>query len=445
MNSSSPHGQRRSLIAITAPVALAAGVMSTMAPAFAADPAPTTYTYAASSYGTAASADQVGLRSAPTASSGIGCTKRAPVTETNGASSTDAGPQAQAEGVRTRNYTFTTAAGLAGVRSLSEIDTATIGNGRLGLAISNLRGYSSTFATKTGDLKAGSTFSFSAIRATGSDAGLLPSDLQDLLNGPVNEVVDQLRAGQPIEVPGLGVLKLGDVQDRVTSTYARADSTGLQVDLYGTDGRRGGGDDSVLTLGRTLARTSNASPDGLLGGQAYGLDATGADGRSLIGPEVRKSLPCEGTDGEILTNAVSELSPPSLEDLALGGLQNRVYGEQVDGGVTGWVENRVATFDLGSLHIEGIVARSSVTKGADGILERHVIRRIGSITADGTRYTAPAPGRSLVIPGIARIETPKSVSTVDGVRVTGLRITLLSGAQAQSVVNLAVTRAEVPE
>ena len=367
------------------------------------------------------------------------------MTTTNVAAGAQAGPELHADAVRSRNSTFQVN-GTTGARSVSELDAATIGDGRLGISIRNLRGLSTAFAQSTGELDARSSFTFSSIRVTGSDAGLLPADVQNLLNGPVNQVVNRLRTGQPIEVPGLGELTIGDRQDEVTSSYATSGSTGLNVTLYGVDGQRGGGDDSVVTLGSTMARISNASPDGLLVGQAYGLDAVAADGHVVVGPDVRKSLPCEGTDGRILTNAVTQLSPPALDGLALAGLQNRVYGAQIAGGVTGWTEHRIASLDLGSrLHVDAVVVRSTVTRHADGTLERHVIRRVGAITANGTRYSAPAPGQFLDIPDVARIETPRSVSTATGVSATGLRITLLSGSAAQTVVNIAVTRAASPE
>jgi hypothetical protein len=369
-----------------------------------------------------------------------------PVSSGNSVATATLNPQIRASAVKTSNYTFSNDGGNTGARSQSTIDSVDLGNSDLGLSITGIRGLSTTYATGTGALKAGSTFTFSSIKPTGSQAGSLPNPLLDLLNGPVNDVIDQLRANQPIEVPGLALIRLGDSTTRVTTSAAEADQVGLQITLYGADGAQGGGDDSVATLGNTSSRTSKASPDGILSGTAYGINANAADGTVKVGPQIRATLPCEGTGGQVRTSSVAQLDQPALNDLSLGGVQDRVYGAQDSGGVTGWTEARIATLDLGSdLHIDAITARATVTRTATGTIVRHVVHQVGSITANGTTYTAPPPGQALVIPGVARIEVPRATNTATGVKVTGLRITLLSGSALNTVVNLAVTRAESPE
>ena len=73
----SPHpGQRRGVAALVVPLALAATAIPTIGPALGAEPVTTGYTFTAASYGTAAQAHLVGLRSARTAASGIGSPAR---------------------------------------------------------------------------------------------------------------------------------------------------------------------------------------------------------------------------------------------------------------------------------------------------------------------------------------------------------------------------------
>lgn len=439
-------GRNRRMAALAVPLTLATGALFVPGAATAAGTFTSSYTFAAGSYGTQVDAQQVGLRSGPTSASGVGCTKQVPASSGNYVASVQVNPQIQADGVKTSNYTFSNDGGNVGARSQSTIAGVALGNDQLGLSITGIHGLSTTYATGTGALKAGSTFTFSSIKPTGSQAGSLPNPLLDLLNGPVNDVIDQLRNNQPIEVPGLGVIRLGDSTTRITSLAAEADQVGLEITLYGVDGAVGGGDDSVATLGSTSSRTSKASPDGILSGTAYGIIANAADGTLKLGPQIRATLPCEGTGGQVRTSSVAQFDQAALNNLSLGGVQDRVYGAQDSGGVTGWTESRIASLDLGSdLHIDAITAQAMVTRTATGAIQRHVIHRIGNITANGQSYTAPAPGQALVIPGVARIEVPRAINTATGVKVTGLRITLLSGSALNTVLNLAVTRAESPE
>jgi hypothetical protein len=404
------------------------------------------YTFSAASYGTQVTAQLAGLRSGPSSASGIGCTKLVPRTSANSASDAEQNAQLRTGKVQTRNSTFRDASGRTGARSVTVIDSAVLDGNDIGLSITGLRGQSTTSATDAGTLEAGSTLTFTALDLTGAGADLLPPELRRLLDGPANAVLAQLRAHQPIEIPGLGVLRLGDGVERTTSSSAQATQAGLQVELYGLDGVRGGGDDSVVTLAHTSSRTSSASPYGILLGEAHGLDATAADGSVAVGEQVIASLPCEGTDGTVRTSSLAQLDQPKLNDLSVGGLQDRVYGDQTNGGVTGWTEASIASLDLGDdLHVRGITARSTVTRTATGTIQRRATHRIASITSHGQSYAVPAPGRTVVIPGVARVEVPRTVSTPTGARVIGLRITLLSGTAAQSVVNLAVTSAAVPE
>ena len=403
------------------------------------------YTFSAGSYGTQVTSRLAGLRSGPTSASGIGCTKLVPLTSANSASTARQNPQVRTGHVETRNSTFRDASD-TGARSVSVIDSVVLDGNDIAVSLTGLRGRSTTYGTNTGTFEAGSTLTFTALDATGAGADLLPAELRRLLDGPVNGVLAQLRAHQPIEIPGLGVLRLGDGTERITGSSAEATQAGLQVELYGLDGVRGGADDSVVTLAHTSSRTSSASPNGILQGSAFGLDATAADGSSVVGKQVLASLPCEGTDGSIRTTSAAQLDQPKLNGMSVGGLQDRVYGAQTTGGVTGWTESSIASLDLGDdLHVRGISARSTVTRTATGALQRRATHRIASITSHGRTYAVPAPGESVVVPGVARIDVPRTVSTPTGVRVTGLRITLLSGSAAQTVVNLAVTGAAVPE
>ena len=54
----------------------------------------------------------------------------------------------------------------------------------------------------------------------------------------------------------------------------------------------------------------------------------------------------------------------------------------------------------------------------------------------GQLRPAPNPGQAFEIPGVARVEVPRRVLTANSVKVTALRITLLDGTAAGTVINL---------
>jgi hypothetical protein len=448
--------RRQGLLGVTAalavPVAaLATGAVSFLAaPAMAASAATTTalspYSFTSRSFGSQVTASQAGLRSAPATSSGIGCTKQTGATSDNTAETDDANAQVHSDRVATSNYTYRTTAGTDGVRSLTTIASSAVGNSSLGLAIKGLDGMSNAYATKGGALNAASRFTFDDVTPTGSQAGSLPTALKNLLNGPTKGVLDKLNAGQSIVIPGLGVLKLGAVDRKVGTGSAESGSTGLEIDLYGTDGVAGGGDDSSALLGSTHARIARSATSGLFGGTANGLRANRSDGTVVVGPQETATLPCEGTAGAHRTTGLAQLNLANLNQLVVGGLQNTVYGEQNTpaGGRTGRTETSIDSLKLGSrLTVTDIVSAAQVVRTATGGITRSVTQKVGSIRAGGKTYTVPKPGETLTIPGVAVIEVPQAKNTTYGVQVTGLRVTLLGGQSPDTVVNLANTKTEI--
>ena len=406
----------------------------------------TPYALSGSAYGSRVDSGLVGLRSAPTAPAGLGCTKVVGDDKRNSLATSDANPQVETTGTRNRSTSTRSTAGTVVVRSTSDISVSNLGNNSLGLVIKGLQGVSTASATKGGALAARSDFTLADISATGSDAPSLPGPLQDLLNGPVDDVLSRLQGGQTITVPGLGELKLGAADRTVTGTVAQAVADGLRIDLYGTDGAVGGGDDSVVTLGATRARLSRSATNGLFAGSARGLQANTPDGTAIVSPKSVASLPCEGTSGQVRPGGIARVDVLQLNQLVAGGLANRVFGVQdtPTGGRTGYTESTVDSVTLGNqLTVTNILARARVVRAADGTIQRLATQDVGSIKANGQTYAAPTPGHPLVIDGVARIEVPDAVDEAYGLKVTGLRITLLSGTRAGAVITLASTRTAI--
>jgi hypothetical protein len=389
------------------------------------------YLLAASGYGTRILSPTLGLQSAPTAYSVIGCGKATGITRTNSIA------EEQTDQVRVGAVTTSQRSlllnGSSIARSITTVASVTVGTPELGLKITGLRGISDARADRSGRLSASYDFTFSSISGLGVD---LPYPL----NRPVDVIVRQLTSGGPVVIPGLGELSLGSGGRSVTRTYARATGVGLQLLHYGPDQKKGTPDDSDVTLVRSYAFLSKAAPYGVFAGGAWGIDATALNGAVQVGRNPYTPLHCQGTGGTVRSQSLAGINVLGLNQLEVGAMTNRVYGRQglPTRGITGWDESRVASLRLagGKLDVSGVRAVAKVVRTSDNRFLRYWGQSIGTLKVDGELRRVPNPGQAFEIPGVARVEVPRRVLTANSVRVTALRITLLDGTAAGTVINL---------
>jgi hypothetical protein len=88
----------------------------------------------------------------------------------------------------------------------------------------------------------------------------------------------------------------------------------------------------------------------------------------------------------------------------------------------------------GQVVIDGIVGKASVVRRGNHVVRSAKGTQLASITIAGQKQTFPQTG-VLEIPGLVKLERGVVTRTHSGIRVIGLRITLLDGSGA--VVNLA--------
>ena len=90
----------------------------------------------------------------------------------------------------------------------------------------------------------------------------------------------------------------------------------------------------------------------------------------------------------------------------------------------------------GALDVSGVRAVAKVVRTSDNRFLRYWGQSIGTLKVNGELRRVPNPGQAFEIPGVARVEVPRRVLTANSVRVTALRITLLDGTAAGTVINL---------
>ncbi len=456
---------------LTAVAAMTTSVVSiTQAPAADAAGRPTDYGFTAFAYGTKVRAAAGELRSGRTAPSWIGCTRKANKTKTNevlGVNAPNTTPLIDLGAITSRSSTFKRLKqGIAG----GTTSTSTIASVRLGakdqtvptphLTITGLTTTATAWATTDGKLHASTDSKLADIALvlppTGTPVDGPLGDLLDLVNSQVSPTFEQLLAllqqnGGGIEIPGLGKLELGYSRTGVGVRQASAVALSLRATLYGTDGVAGGADDSTLKIGRSYARILGGVTHPIMGGAGWAADADLVGGTAHLGDIVPKSLPCRGTKGETATKSLASVSIPGVE---LAGLQASANGQVVGKGrVKAWTEGKVAHVALGSgdmaLTIDGVVGRGNLwTNKHGGLVRRDIAGTVpGVLTFNGQAYTLPlgeAPALPPELAQLIRIETGVvDRSDKRGLKVTALRITLLGGTAAGTVVNLGNAKASV--
>jgi len=434
------------LAAVVSSLAVVAGVTAA-APADAATrSADVPYLLFASAYGTQVFADQPGVSSGPSAYVYTGCSHRVPRELTNDVSHVDTGTSGISIGaVKSAVRAYRDAAGNVVSRGVSDVSDVAVGNGQMTLELKAVHGVSSAWAGKGGRYHATSTLGLGDVALTGSALGSLGIGSQlgqvgGLLNGPVNQVLSTLQNG-PVTIPGLAQLELGSTTRTVRTGSAVAGATALRIDVFASPTQTApAAGDTRIVLGRTYARITNYRVPGIFGGRAYAAQATMLDGGAGTGRNVLQPLRCDGTAGRVVKRGLAVVNLGGANALRLGTLQSAVYGARnvPKGGATGWTSSTVGDVKLGDqLEIKAISVKTKAWRGRDGRLHRSVTRSIGSITAGGKSYPAPAPGRSVQIPGLGTIAVPSATRTRTGVSATGLRLTLLGGSAGETVVDLA--------
>jgi hypothetical protein len=399
----------RKTLASVAAIPLVAGLALTAGPTYATTSTP--FAFKSSGFGTRVTGGQLPVGSGTTAWQAIGCTNKAGMNRTNDVAQVTVPGLGTAHGVRTRVWTTRHAGRVAShsTHSIAKIVLANAGVGTLSLdairsnAIAYHDGHG--FHAKTSTRVGGITFT----PAVGP-AQTFPAPTPD----------------QPVTIPGLVTIYLGQnrASHHVHSAYA--DAFALRVEVLATS--------TSVKVAHAHAVINSGFTGGIFGGRADATRViTAAGGIVRSGAQPLTKLPCEGTYGK--TRQKSLASVDLGGQLVIKGANSRVRGAQFAHGARGSTRAEVAQVKLGGqLVIDGIVARANVTRNGDHVTRDARGSTLASVTVAGQKQVFPKTG-VLEIPGIAKLERHIVHKTHNGVRVIGLRITLLDGSGA--VINLA--------
>lgn len=423
----SRYALRGALLAMVSTVILLPGGPAHAAPvvptkAAAAAPSPTSFGLHAMGYGTAIKGGDIPVASGATGFAHITCTTLAGLNRSNGVA----------------NVT------LPGLGTIDALDTkvATIKKGKTVTAVSRhaLAGIT-LVETALGSLSLGAVTSTARVwhNATGFHSEVDTQIAGIVLTAPGQDpqVIAIPTPGQPIEIPGLLRITIGEtkVVKKAHSIFARAQ--GLLVEILPTN--------TKVKIALSRARMTDEIVNSIMSGFAAGLQGkvlnTGDDTIVRIGRNPVKDLPCEGTGGEVKGHSLAGLNIPSA--IEVGAANVKVFGSQAGRRrARAWTEASIARVDLGAgqLVIEGIKARANVIRRPGKLIRNTNGSQFLTITANGEPQTFPDTG-VIEIPGVLKIEQNVTTMVRGGIQVIALQITLLDGTGA--VIDLGIARAQI--
>lgn len=375
---------------------------------------PTAFALQTSGFGTRVRGGQVPAGSDSSAYTVIACTNNAGITRHNHVAEETLPGVGTASEVATKVWTTQTDSGVVMSRSRNSIARVVVADNPLGtLSLDALKSVSKVWHDGDG-FHADTETSIGKIVLTpaAGEPQELPLPTPD----------------QPLEVPGLATITVGNPHEKAGADGAKASAEVLRIDVVASGSR--------ARVGHTVAEMDGGIKSGIFGGFGSALRANAADANITTGRTPYQPMPCQGTDGKTETRNTAGLNLG--DQIVVGAVESSHNAEQTMKSAGGFQQAKVARIDIGdgALVVNGIVGRVNVHRKGDhlGKLVRNIKgTTIGSITADGEPQTFPDTG-VLEIPGVARLEPSIKNKIKGGIAVTALRITLLDGSGA--VINL---------
>ena len=134
---------------------------------------------------------------------------------------------------------------------------------------------------------------------------------------------------------------------------------------------------------------------------------------------------------------------PVADEITVEGASARQKGKQTTRKAVGMEASSVAELDLGGqLVVEAIKSKVKVKRMANGKLKRNARASFGAITLGGEPQSLDQLGE-LEIPGLAKIQTGLKKKIKGGIRIVGVRVTLLDGTGA--VLDFATSKLSISE
>jgi hypothetical protein len=233
--------------------------------------------------------------------------------------------------------------------------------------------------------------------------------------------------GETLTIPGLAEISLGKAVRRSSSEGANitANVIDIKVIPLGTRAR----------VAQTNASISSGVKQGVFAGYAAGLEARGLADNLKVGRTPLTVLPCAGTSSQLKEIANVDLGPVAQVSGVYAGTRANNRTRVARGTVAGQVAE-ISLLD-GQVVITGIRGVATVTRQGKKLTRSSQGSTVLQITANGQDYSIPPIG-VLEIPGLVKLEDAVTERTRFGLKVVGLRVTILD--ETGAVIDLGVAQ-----
>lgn len=378
----------------------------------------TPFAFRANGYGTSASGGMVPVGSDRTALSSIACTSDAGKAHRNFVAESEVPGLGTVRGVYSR-VTTSQKKGVATSASVHRVAEIVLADTPLGsLTIDGVESTTSAFHDADG------------FHATAQ------SDIAGISYTPPGgepQSLDIPSADQPITIPGLAVIELGRTIEKETKDDARAYAVGLVIKVIPTE--------TTVKVARSVSKIEKGYKSGIFHGSGVPAKAKVLGELVEVGKVINQVMPCTGTDGELDPMDAADVN--LADEITVEGASARQKGKQTKRKAVGMEASSVAELDLGGqLVVEAIKSKVKVKRMANGKLKRNARASFGAITLGGEPQSLDQLGE-LEIPGLAKIQTGLKKKIKGGIRIVGVRVTLLDGTGA--VLDFATSKLSISE
>ncbi|MBF4161276.1 choice-of-anchor P family protein [Nocardioides acrostichi] len=238
--------------------------------------------------------------------------------------------------------------------------------------------------------------------------------------------------GQPVTIPGLATLTLGRGIEKHSQHDGRAFAVALVVKVIPTE--------TVVKVGRSVAKITDGYKTGIFHGSSFPAKASVLGDIVKVGRVINRVMPCAGTDGQLQVEKAADVNIG--DQVKVGAAEAKQIGRQNRQRATGREASQVAGVDIGGqLQVEAIKSYAKMTRYRSGKSNRNAGMSVGGITLGGQEISLDQLKQGIEIPGLAKVQADIRKKVGGGIKVIGLRITLLDGTGA--VVDLATSQIRI--
>lgn len=395
-------------VTLSVTLGLAAVSLSSVAPTATSAVVLTKYGYLNSAAGSEVIGGSIPASSGSTASTGTPCTRKAGIFRSNEVAGVNVNKQVRLNGVKSFSRTFKDRNG--GHHSWAQNTIAKVILGDGAAVIRALETTSDSWVDKNGKYHATS-------RITGS-----------IKVGPAPAMALPDPGSRPIVIPGVGSLTIGHNYSKIqqgVQAYNGRIAVLLKLDPS----------KSTVKIGRARSKILAQMQEGVMGGHAYGSTVNALNGTVTSGKTALRGLPCQGTGGEWMKSNTAGVHLPGAE---VGVTVSEVFGKRGAGVASAVTRSKVASVDLGDgqLQITGIFSQARVDKAASGKITPKASFGILHITGPDGETHDLIPGRTLEIPGLAKITAGVVTKGKNSIRVHAVVIELFGTSPGASIIKL---------